>query len=81
MTMPRRPRSTDEQETVIEDLAFGNTHTLRLAAVGAGPAIEIEVASRPYEVLGVADQSRWVVELPAADLHPMSVVAQEADRL
>ncbi len=59
--------------TVIADLAFGNTHTLRLAPEGPGPTIEVEVASRPYEVLGVATQPRWVVELPAADLHPMPV--------
>lgn len=59
---------------IVEDLAFGNTHTLRLAPEGAGPPVEVEVASRPYEVLGVASQHRWVVELPAADLHPMPVV-------
>ncbi len=59
--------------TIAEDLAFGNTHTLHLVPEGAGPAIEIEVASRPYDILGVATQRRWIVELPAADLHPMPV--------
>ena len=56
---------------VVDDLAFGNTHTLRLEPEAAGPAVEIEVASRPYEVLGVASRARWVVELPAGDVHVM----------
>jgi len=56
---------------ITADLAFGNTHTLRLEPESVGPAIEVEVASRPYEVLGVAGRDRWVVELPAGDLHVM----------
>jgi hypothetical protein len=51
---------------VAEDLAFGNAHLLRLEPEGPGPTVLIEVASRPYEVLGVASQRRWVVELPPA---------------
>ncbi|MGE0227343.1 MAG: sulfate/molybdate ABC transporter ATP-binding protein [Dehalococcoidia bacterium] len=57
--------------TVVTDLAFGNTHTLHLAPESVGPVVEVEVASRPYEVLGVASRGRWVVELPAVDLHIM----------
>ena len=53
---------------VVDDLAFGNTHTLRLRPEAAGPSIEVEVAARPYEVLGVAGRDRWVVELPPEDL-------------
>ena len=53
---------------VVEDLAFGNAHLLRLEPEAAGPAVLVEVASRPYEVLGVASARRWVVELPPADL-------------
>ena len=53
---------------IVADLAFGNSHTLRLEPVGAGPLVEVETAARPYEVLGVAGRTRWVVELPAADL-------------
>lgn len=53
------------------DLAFGNTHTLHLKPESVGPPVEVEVASRPYEVLGVASRGRWVVELPAPDLHIM----------
>lgn len=56
---------------IVADLPFGNTHTLHLEPEGPGPAIEVEVASRPYEVLGVASRERWVVELPAPDLHIM----------
>lgn len=56
---------------VVTDLAFGNTHTLHLEPESVGPAVEVEVASRPYEVLGVASRGRWVVELPAPDLHIM----------
>ena len=57
---------------VVGELAFGNTHTLRLAPEGVGPEVEVEVASRPYEVLGVAGRRRWVVELPPEDLHVMA---------
>ena len=57
---------------LVGELAFGNTHTLRLEPEGAGPAVEIEVAARPYEVLGIAGRQRWVVELPADDLHVMA---------
>jgi len=56
---------------VVADLAFGNTHTLQLEPESVGPAVEVEVASRPYEVLGVASRDRWVVELPSPDLHIM----------
>jgi len=59
---------------VVADLAFGNSHTLTLQPAGAGPAVEVEVASRPYEVLGIASRGRWVVELPAGDLHVMPVM-------
>jgi len=53
---------------IVDDLAFGNTHTLRLQPEAAGPAIEVEVAARPYEVLAVAGRDRWVIELPPEDL-------------
>lgn len=64
---------------IVSELAFGNTHTLHLEPEAAGPAIEVEVASRPYEVLGLASQRRWVVELPAADLHVMPSEAPAPD--
>jgi molybdate transport system ATP-binding protein len=53
---------------LVEELAFGNTHTLRFEPDGVGPRVEVEVAARPYEVLGVGERDRWVIELPAEDL-------------
>ena len=57
--------------TIVSELAFGNTHTLRLDPDGRGPSVEVEVPSRPYDVLGIAAQRRWVVELPPEDLRVM----------
>ena len=56
---------------IISELAFGNSYTIRLQATGPGPLVDIEIASHPYEVLGIATRKQWVVELPAADLHVM----------
>ena len=56
---------------VIEDLAFGNTHTLTFEPEGRGPHVVVEVAARPYEVLRAAEVRRWVIELPADDLQVM----------
>ena len=53
---------------LVEQLAFGNTHTLRFMPEDKGPRIEVEVAARPYEVLRVSEQDRWVIELPSEDL-------------
>lgn len=57
--------------SVVEELAFGNTHTLVLEPEAVGPRVLVEVAARPYEVLHVADVRRWVVELPPDDLQVM----------
>jgi molybdate transport system ATP-binding protein len=57
-----------------EEFAFGSSHTLHFEPEGAGPPVEVEIASRPYEVLGVAENRHWLVELPAADLHVMPIV-------
>ncbi len=57
--------------TIREEFAYGSTHTLRLDTGAGGPEIEVEIASRPYEVLGVAGQKSWTLELPPADLHVM----------
>ncbi len=51
--------------------AYGNTHTLRFAPTGPGPELMVEIASRPYEVLHVAEQREWLLELPPEDLHLM----------
>lgn len=57
---------------VVEEFAYGSTHTLKLLPKDVGPALEVELAARPYEVLGVATQKSWTVELPATDLHVMA---------
>lgn len=57
--------------TVEEDLGYGSIHALRLAPAGAGPVLTVEIAVRPYDVLGVAYQREWMVELPPPDIHVM----------
>jgi molybdate transport system ATP-binding protein len=53
-----------------EEFAYGNTHVLQLRADSPGPGmIQVEIAARPYEVLGVAARRRWLVEIPAEDIH------------
>ncbi len=54
-----------------EEFAFGSSHTLHFEPAGLGPAVEVEIAARPYEVLGVALGQEWLLELPAGDLHLM----------
>jgi hypothetical protein len=56
---------------LVEEFAFGSNHTLLFEPLDAGPSVEVEIASRPYEVLGVAQQREWTVELPPEDLHVM----------
>ena len=63
------------EAVVYEEFSYGSTHTLRLKPVTIGPAVESELAARPYEVLGVASQKRWTVELPAEDLHLMRIAS------
>jgi hypothetical protein len=53
----------------IEHFAYGNTHQLTFAPEGAGPTIQVEIAARPYEVLGVPERAAWLLELPPEDLH------------
>jgi molybdate transport system ATP-binding protein len=55
--------------SVVEEFAYGNSHVLRFKPEGAGPEIEVEVAARPYEVLGIAGRRRFALELPAEDIH------------
>lgn len=56
---------------IAAEFAYGATHTLRMAPIGPGPHLDVEIAARPYEVLGVATRKDWVIELPPADLHIM----------
>ncbi len=61
------------EAVITEEFAYGSSHTLRFEPAGPGPAVEVEIAARPYEVLGIASQKHWLVELPAEDLHVMRV--------
>jgi ABC-type Fe3+/spermidine/putrescine transport system ATPase subunit len=56
---------------VVEELAFGSSHTVRLRPVAGGPIIEVELAARPYEVLDIPHRRRWTVEFLPEDLHVM----------
>ncbi len=74
----RRGRASESEENlfeakIVEEFAYGATHTLRLDPTGPGPSVEVEIAARPYEVLGVATQRTWLVELPRDHLHVMPV--------
>ena len=57
------------EAVVEEELAYGSSHTLRFAPCGPGPRLEVELAARPYDVLGVRERRRWWLELPPDDLH------------
>ncbi|MCB9486119.1 MAG: ABC transporter ATP-binding protein [Dehalococcoidia bacterium] len=65
------------EAVITEEFAYGSSHTLRLQPIGPGPAVEVEIATRPYEVLGIASQKRWLVELPPEDLHVMPIAAPQ----
>ncbi|GIW12832.1 MAG: ABC transporter [Tepidiforma sp.] len=56
---------------VVREFDYGTSRTLFFAPEGPGPALSVEVASRPYEVLGIATRKRWLLELPPGDLHAM----------
>lgn len=71
----RQPEAvTNLFEAVIEEeYSFGSLHTLRFRVSPEAPLIEAEVASRPYEILGLHQGGSWTIELPAGDLHLMPV--------
>lgn len=60
------------EASVVRELPYGSTHTLQFEPAGPGPALQVELAARPYDVLDVARRRRWTVELPVADLHVMA---------
>jgi molybdate transport system ATP-binding protein len=66
------PVANTVEATIVEEFAYGSTHTLRFRPNGSGPALEVELAARPYEVLHVATQKTWTLELPPEDLHVMA---------
>lgn len=54
---------------IVSEYAYGSTHTLLLELEGPGPGMEVEIAARPYEVLGIATRKRFAVEIEPADIH------------
>ncbi|MFN0093651.1 MAG: ABC transporter ATP-binding protein [Dehalococcoidia bacterium] len=54
---------------VTAEFAYGSSHVLHLAPESPGPAMEVEIAARPYEVLGIAARRSFVVEIDPADIH------------
>lgn len=54
---------------IVSEYAYGSTHTLHLRPEGPGPEMEVEIAARPYEVLGIATRKRFAVEIEPADIH------------
>ena len=52
-----------------DEHAYGAGHTLWFRPLGVGPELEVDLPSRPYEVLDVATRKRWTLELPPEDLH------------
>ena len=72
---PGRPNLV--RATIREELGYGATHTLRFESA-LGEPLEVEIAARPYEVLGVAGQKSWTLELPQEDLHVMPVSSGSA---
>ena len=61
---------------VASEYAYGSTHTLHLKPEGPGPEMEVEIAARPYEVLGIATRKRFVVEIEPADIHVVPAQSQ-----
>ena len=59
-------------EAVIEvEEAYGANHLLQMRPLAGGPLIEVDMPARPYEVMGVATQKQWLLELLPSDLHVM----------
>ncbi|MEO8539410.1 MAG: ABC transporter ATP-binding protein [bacterium] len=54
---------------VTSEYAYGSTHTIHLKPVGPGPEMEVEIAARPYEVLGIASRKRFTIEIEPGDIH------------
>lgn len=58
---------------VANEYAYGNTHLIEMELPGSGLRLRAELAARPYEVLNVATQKDWVIELPPDDLVAMAL--------
>ncbi len=64
---PRARNLVDAE--VVSEFAYGSTHTLHLKPTTAGPEMEVEIAARPYEVLGISARKHFMVEIEPGDIH------------
>lgn len=55
--------------SIVAEFAYGSSHVLQMQPEGAGPRIEVEIAARPYEVLGIPGRRLFNVEIDPADVH------------
>lgn len=55
--------------SIVAEFAYGSSHVLQMQPEGAGPRIEVEIAARPYEVLGIPGRRLFNVEIDPADIH------------
>lgn len=56
---------------VVREFDYGPNRVLEFVPDGPGPRLVADIASRPYDVLGIANRKQWLLELPPADLHAM----------
>ncbi len=66
------------EATVEAEEAYGANHVLHMRSLSGGSPIEVDLPARPYEVLGVATQKEWLLELPPGDLHVMRANSSRA---
>ncbi|MCC6421787.1 MAG: ABC transporter ATP-binding protein [Gemmataceae bacterium] len=55
--------------TIVAEFAYGSAHVLHLEPVAPGPGLEVEIAARPYEVLGIAGRKHFQAEIDPLDIH------------
>lgn len=64
------------QADVVEEYAYGASHSLRFKPKGPGPLIDVEIAARPYEVLGIATRKSFTLELMPEDVYVVASGSQ-----
>jgi len=63
---------------ITSEYAYGSTHSLQLQPLGQGPGMEVEIAARPYEVLGIQNRKVFDVQIAPDDLHVVAAGAHYA---
>jgi ABC-type Fe3+/spermidine/putrescine transport system ATPase subunit len=75
----RRPgdgaRDTLVTAEIVDEIAHGASHTIFFRLAGEPPTdgfdVEVELASHPYDVMGVARQRTWTLAFPRDAVHVM----------